>query len=87
MSPRTGSGSALGARAATHLAGLYGLEPARAMDGAQALMMALQGAAQFDITARRDPATLPEALRDMFAAHAFEASFPPAARLILSALR
>lgn len=78
---------ALGARAATHLAGLFALGPERALEVASALMMALQGAAQFDLTARRDPDTVPADLRPMFASHAFDVSFPPAARLILSAVR
>ena len=75
-----------GVRAAAHFAKLLDLTPDRAAEVMNTLMMALQGAAQFDISARRDPAGVPEDLRPMFSAHAFETSFPPAARLILSAV-
>ncbi|HCQ63806.1 MAG TPA: hypothetical protein DIU07_00905 [Rhodobacteraceae bacterium] len=76
-----------GARAALHFAKLLDLPPARGTQVMNTLMMALQGAAQFDITSRRDPAGVPEDLRPMLASHAFAVSFPPAARLILSAVR
>lgn len=72
------------ARFVAGLARLTGLEPERAGQAGDALMLAMQGAAQFDITARRDPATLPDDLKPLFAAHGFAAQFPPAARLILS---
>ena len=76
-----------GARATAHFARLLDLAPERAGAVMNTLMMALQGAAQFDITARRDPAGVPDDLRAVIASHAFEVSFPPAARLILSAVR
>ena len=76
-----------GARAAAHFATLLDLAPARAGEVMTTLMMAMQGAAQFDITSRRDPDGVPEDLRAMIASHAFAVSFPPAARLILSAVR
>lgn len=76
-----------GLRAAAHFATLLVLPPDRAGQVMNTLMMAMQGAAQFDITARRDPAGVPEDLAPMFASHAFAVSFPPAARLILSAVR
>ncbi len=74
-----------GERFYRRLAALTGLGPAQAAQLGTTLMMAMQGAAQFAITASRDPATLPDDLRPVFAAYAFEQSFPPAARLILSA--
>lgn len=76
-----------GARAAAQFARLLELDDARAAEVSNAIVMALQGAAQFDLSARRDPAGLPEDLRLMIAAHGFAVSFPPAARLILSAVR
>jgi len=76
-----------GARAVAHFARLLDLPAARAGEVMNTLMMAMQGAAQFDITAQRDPAGVPEDLREMFASHGFAVSFPPAARLILSAVR
>ncbi len=79
--------AALGARVVAHFAKLLDLSPERAAEVMNTLMMAMQGAAQFDITSQRDPAELPEDLREMFAAHAFSRSFPPAAELILSAVR
>ena len=75
------------ARAAAHFAKLLDLAPERAAEVMNTLMMAMQGAAQFDITSRRDPDGVPEDLRAMIASHAFAVSFPPAARLILSAVR
>lgn len=77
----------LGARGVAHFSKLFDLSPDRAAVAMNTLMMAMQGAAQFDITAERDPAELPADLRQMFASHAFSRSFPPAAKLILSALR
>ena len=79
--------AALGARVAAHFAKLLDLSPERAAEVMNTLMMAMQGAAQFDITSQRDPAEVPEDLREMFASHAFARSFPPAAELILSAVR
>lgn len=78
---------ALGARVVAHFAALLALPPERAALVMNTLMMAMQGAAQFDITAGRDPAQVPEDLREMVASHAFARSFPPAAELILSAVR
>jgi AcrR family transcriptional regulator len=75
---------ALSARLVARVAALYGVGQARAEPVVSALILALQGAAQFDITAGRDPAALPDDLRPVFAAHAFGERFPPAARLILS---
>ena len=77
---------ALQGRVVALMARLYRAEPEQVEAAAAALMLALQGAAQFDLTARRDPATLPEDLKPVFAAHAFARQFPPAARLILSTL-
>ena len=77
----------LGARVVTHFSRLLELPTERAAEVMTALMMAMQGAAQFDITSRRDPAEVPEDLRTVFASHGFEQSFPPAAELILSAVR
>lgn len=76
-----------GARVAAVIARLSGAPLARAGEAASVLMMAMQGAAQSDITARRDPATVPDDLKPVYAAHAFSSRFPTAARLILSAIR
>lgn len=75
------------ARIAAHLGRLLDLPPAQAAEVTAVLALAMQGAAQFDITARRDLGGVPEDLRPMIAAHGFATSFPPAARLILSAVR
>lgn len=79
--------SGYGDRFVARLAVLTGLDPKAAAGLGATLMLAMQGAAQFSITADRDPETLPGDLRPVFASHAFEVSFPPAARLILSAVR
>lgn len=78
---------ALRQRITTRVAMLHGVTQGAAGAAVSALMLALQGAAQFDLTARRDPSSLPEDLRPVFAAHGFDQQFPPAARLILSTLR
>lgn len=75
-----------GARVAAVIARLTGAPPKRAAEATSVLMMAMQGAAQSDITARRDRATVPDDLKAVYASHAFSARFPTAVRLILSAL-
>lgn len=77
---------ALGQRITSRVARLYGVPDREAGVVVSALMLALQGAAQFDLTAQRDPASLPDDLRPVAASHAFTEQFPPAARLILSTL-
>jgi hypothetical protein len=59
------------ARIAAHLGALLDLPPARAAEVTATLALAMQGAAQFDISARRDLTQVPEDLRPMFAAHGF----------------
>lgn len=76
--------NALTTRVAQGIGGLLGLEDAAAAQVSYALILAMQGAAQFDISAARPPETLPDDLREVFAAHAFERAFPAAARVILS---
>jgi AcrR family transcriptional regulator len=78
--------TALGERLTRRVAVLYGAEAAAAETVVSTLMLAMQGAAQFDITAARDPASLPDDLKPVFASHAFRLRFAPAARLILSVL-
>lgn len=75
-----------GGRVAAVIARISGTTLERAGEAASVLMMAMQGAAQFDITARRDPATVPDDLKPVYASHAFSVRFPLAARLILSAV-
>lgn len=75
-----------GARTATKISALYGIEHQRAVEVAQALMLAMQGAAHFDITSHRDPKSLPDDLRPLFASQAYAERFPSAARLILASL-
>lgn len=75
-----------GARVAAVIARLSGAPPKRAGEVASVLMMAMQGAAQSDITARRDLATVPGDLKPIYASHAFSERFPTAARIILSAV-
>jgi AcrR family transcriptional regulator len=68
------------------LARVLELTPERAWEVGEALMLLLQGAAQFDLSSQRDPQTLPEDLRPVFARHAFRERFPVAAAVILSGL-
>lgn len=75
-----------GARLTALIARLTGASPERAGAATSALMLAMQGAAQFDLTARRAPDTLPDDLIPVFASHAFAMRFPPAAWLILATL-
>lgn len=76
----------LGARTAHLIARLYDIPVEKAGEIAQALMIAMQGAAHFDITSHRDPATVPEDLRPMYAAQSYADRFPPVARLILASV-
>lgn len=76
----------LGQDWAVHLGHVTGVAPDKVAPLASTLQMAMLGGAQFDISACRDPDTLPEDLREAFAAHAFAPSFEPAARLILEAV-
>lgn len=68
---------------AEHLAKVTGIAPEKTEPLARALMMTLQGAAQFDISSRRDPEGLPDDMREAFASYAFTPSFERSARLIL----
>ena len=77
---------AMGQRVAAVIAGLTGAPAERASGASMALMLTMQGAAQFDIGARRDAPGLPDDMREMFARQRFADTFPPAARLILSGL-
>jgi len=70
-------------RFASCLQHLLSCDTARAAEISSALFLAMQGAAQFDLTARRDPAGIPEDLRGYIASHAFGERFPEAARVIL----
>ncbi|WP_289041299.1 TetR/AcrR family transcriptional regulator [uncultured Aliiroseovarius sp.] len=72
-------------RFTVHLAKLMDLDFARAQLVSRVLMNVMQGTAQFDLTAGRDPAGLPDDLKDAFAIHAFAPNFRPAAELILRA--
>lgn len=78
---------ALGRRAAAVISRLTGAPADRAREAAIILMMTMQGAAQFDLAARRPPQTVPEDLRADYAAQSFAVRFPAAARMILSGLR
>ncbi len=75
-----------GGRVAAVIARLSRAPKKRAGEVTSVLMMAMQGAAQSDITARREPATVPDDLKPVYASHAFSARFPTAARIILSAV-
>ncbi len=66
---------------------LFELPPQRAAEVTEALVLALQGAAQFDLTARRDPASIPDDLQAHYAQNIFANRFPRVARLILSVAR
>lgn len=70
-------------RFTVHLGQILETDGDRAAVLAGALLLAMQGAAQFDLSARRDPATLPEDLRPVFASFAFTERFPQAARVLL----
>lgn len=73
-------------RFAVHLAKLMHLDPDRAALVARTLMNVLQGAAQFDLTANRDPEGLPDDMREAFAINEFTRNFRPAVELILGAV-
>lgn len=77
---------ALGARVGEVIANLTGAPHEEARDAASVLMLAMQGAAQSDLSAQRDPATIPDDLKPAYAAHAFARRFPAAVRLILGPL-
>jgi hypothetical protein len=77
---------ALGQEWGEHLGCVVGVAPDQAEALSRTLTMTMLGAAQFDITAQRDPAGLPDDLREAFAAHAFAPNFEPSARLILEAV-
>lgn len=74
---------ALGAEWGDHLARVTGVAPEKAEMLTHAIMMTMQGAAQFDISAQRDTKGLPEDMHAAFTRYAFASSFEPAARLIL----
>ena len=69
-----------------YLAQLMQLTPERAQLATRTLMNVLQGAAQFNLTADRDPEGLPDDMREAFAINEFSRNFRPAAELILGAL-
>lgn len=73
-------------RFTVHLAQLMQLDPGQAELVARTLMNVLQGAAQFDLTAGRDPEGLPDDMREAFAINEFARNFRPAAELILGAV-
>lgn len=77
---------AMGRRVATVIARVTGAPEPQARAASMTLMLTMQGAAQFDIAARRDPATIPDDLRPGFEGQAFTRAFPAAARLILGGL-
>lgn len=77
---------ALGHDWATHLAMVIGIGAEQVDTLARTIMMAMLGAAQFDISAQRDPEGLPDDMREAFAAYAFAPSFEPSVRLILEAV-
>lgn len=77
---------ALSAEWTAHLVHVTGVSADMVDPLAKALMMSLQGAAQFDLSAQRDPAGLPQDIQEAFARYAFAPSFEPAARLILDAV-
>lgn len=73
-------------RVAIQFAKLLQLEPDQAGLVARTLMNVMQGAAQFDLTAGRDPEGLPDDMREAFAINEFSRNFRPAAELILGAV-
>ncbi|SMR72970.1 transcriptional regulator, TetR family [Aliiroseovarius halocynthiae] len=77
---------ALGHEWGAHLAVVTGVGPDQAEPLARTITMTMLGAAQFDISAQRDPQGLPDDMREAFASHAFAPSFEPSARLILEAV-
>ena len=77
---------ALSGEWAEHLAHVTRVPPDMVEPLASAITMSLQGAAQFDLSSHRDPAGLPDDIRDAFSRYAFAPSFEPAARLILEAV-
>lgn len=76
----------MGARVARVISSVTGAPEDLARDASKALMLTMQGAAQFDIAARRDLSAVPDDLRPAFEGQEFAHSFPVAARLILSGL-
>lgn len=77
---------AMGRRVAAVISRVTGAPEARAREASMALMLTMQGAATFDISAQRDPATVPDDMREAHERQAFSTAFPVAARLILSSL-
>lgn len=77
---------ALGQEWGEHLGFVIGAAPDQAEALSRTLMMTMLGAAQFDITAHRDPEGLPDDMREAFATHAFGPNFERSARLILEAV-
>ncbi|MFV0625564.1 TetR/AcrR family transcriptional regulator [Sphingomonas sp. ac-8] len=77
---------AMCARVATVIERATGAGFDQAREAASVLMLTMQGAAHADISAQRDPATIPPDLRTAFRAQAFENRFPAAVRLILTPL-
>ncbi|WP_371169814.1 TetR/AcrR family transcriptional regulator [Aliiroseovarius sp. 2305UL8-7] len=71
----------------THFGAILGLDVMQTELVAGTMMNTLLGTAQFDLTAGRDPAGLPEDMREAFANNAFERNFPPAAAFILTAAK
>ncbi|WP_319483470.1 TetR/AcrR family transcriptional regulator [uncultured Cohaesibacter sp.] len=76
----------LGARVTDVIARLTGASQEEAGEAASILMMAMQGAAQFDITARRPLDTVPDDMREIYTSQTFARRFPSAARMILGGL-
>ncbi|MCK8482463.1 TetR/AcrR family transcriptional regulator [Aliiroseovarius sp. S2029] len=73
-------------RVAIQLAKRLHLNAEQAMLVARTLMNVMQGAAQFDLTADRDPDGLPDDMREAFAINEYARNFRPAAKLILGAV-
>ena len=74
----------MGQRVAAVIARVTGAPEPKAREASMALMLTMQGAAQFDISARRDLSSVPDDMRPMFEGQSFSQSFPAAAQLILS---
>lgn len=74
---------ALSERMAARIGAVLDLPGGQAAAVTEALVLAMQGAAQFDLSAGRDPATLPEDMKQHYAENIFAARFPQVAELIL----
>lgn len=77
----------MGLRVAQVISDRTGTPLERTREASMVLMLAMQGAAQFDLASRRRPEDVPEDLETMFAKEGFKTSYGMAVRLVLNGLK